>query len=113
MPTKDQDKQRQWRREWYERNKDKQISRQLERRKELKAWLWNHKRTLSCLDCGVSFAEHPEWCDFHHLDPAIKEGSIYEMVATSRKAALAEIAKCVALCALCHRTRHRDMFTNM
>jgi hypothetical protein len=45
-----------------------------------------YKKTLRCADCGQS---HPATLDFHHLDPA-KE----------------EIAKCVVLCANCHRIRH-------
>jgi hypothetical protein len=113
MPSKDPEKIKKWRREWYERNKDKQIKRQHARRKELAQWLWEYKRSLSCADCGMSFKNHPERCDFHHLDPNEKEDVIYIMAASSRAAALREIAKCTSLCACCHRTRHRDMYTNM
>lgn len=82
----------------------------MERRNELKDWFWELKTTLSCHDCGLSFKDRPECCDFHHLDPQVKTDLIYVLIHSSKKAALTEIEKCVPLCANCHRTRHKDYF---
>lgn len=107
MPSQKPEVKKRFRDKWYHNNKDKQIQRQLDRRREMLDWLWEFKRTLSCTDCNCSFKEHPEWLDFHHLDPAEKEGSLRLMVLCSRKKLMEELKKCVPLCANCHRTRHR------
>ena len=110
MPTKDVEKQKTYRRRWYSKNKKKQIDRQAARRKELRAWFTEYKRTLICSapGCGRSFKDNPEWCDFHHIDPVAKEGSALGMVRSSKKKLMLEIEKCVPLCALCHRTLHTN-----
>jgi len=110
MPTKDVEKQRAYRRKWYVANKQKQIDRQMARRRELRVWFTEYKRTLCCsaTDCGRSFKDNPEWCDFHHLDPNIKEGQAWEMVRSSKAKLMRELEKCVPLCALCHRTLHAN-----
>lgn len=94
---------------WYLRNKDKQIKRQVERRRELRAWFIEYKKSQSCAHCKMSFLDKPECCDFHHLDPNKKEGSVMEMVKYSIKKAKAEMLKCICLCSNCHRTVHKDM----
>lgn len=91
---------------WYRINKSHQISKQNERRKELMVWFTEYKRSLNCEDCHCSFEHNPEWIDFHHLDPSSKEGVANQMVKSSKKRLIGELAKCVPLCANCHRTRH-------
>lgn len=108
MPTKNKALQKKWRDEWYQRNKAKQINRQLERRRELFALLKRYKRFLSCIDCGMSFRDRPECCDFHHLDPSLKEDAVGKMLASSKGKLKEELRKCVPLCANCHRTRHAN-----
>ena len=63
------------------------------------------KAALACVDCGEA---HPATLDFHHVDPKEKERSLGDIgkYGWSRAKALAEIAKCVILCANCHRKRH-------
>lgn len=72
----------------------------LKSREAFKAW----KATLSCVHCGEN-----ESCalDFHHLDPSEKEYNI-GMMATqySMESVLKEAAKCIVLCANCHRKLH-------
>lgn len=94
---------------WYKNNKNRQIDLQLKRRKNIRQWLWRYKRSLKCFDCKISFKDHPEWCDFHHLNPLLKEGTIRNTLTYSKKKMLLEINKCVPLCANCHRTRHVDV----
>jgi hypothetical protein len=108
MPSKDPAILKRHRDRWYADNKATQIARQMVRRRELKDWLLKYKQERCCADCGMSFADRPECADFHHLDPSIKEGPVYRFTVSSRAAMLAEIAKCVLLCANCHRTRHRQ-----
>jgi hypothetical protein len=72
----------------------------------LTSWLFKYKRGLFCMDCGMSFKDRPECCDFHHRDPATKSGAVSSF--TSTWAMKAEIEKCDPLCACCHRTRHAN-----
>ena len=92
---------------WYKNNKQRQIKNQKEKKEALRKWLDDYKRTLSCTDCPMTFEEYPECCDFHHLDPAEKDTEVGVLVSYSLKKLKQEIAKCVPLCANCHRKRHR------
>jgi len=58
-----------------------------------------------CVQCG--FDDHRA-IDFHHRDPATKVASINSMVKRNVPwdEVEAEIAKCDALCANCHRLAH-------
>ena len=58
---------------------------------------------VHCVKCGEN---HPAALDFHHTDPTQKEIAI--SAATSRKVILAEVEKCIVLCANCHRKLHWD-----
>jgi ssDNA-binding Zn-finger/Zn-ribbon topoisomerase 1 len=59
-----------------------------------------------CADCGRGDLPSREM-HFHHVDPATK---LYPVVrATTPRAARREIAKCILLCAACHRTRHKSV----
>lgn len=57
-----------------------------------------------CQDCRDSF--HPDVFDFHHEDPATKEFQWTRLRLFSAQRRRAELAKCVLLCANCHRLRH-------
>ena len=72
------------------------------------------KRDVPCADCG---ARWPGVCmDFHHIDEESKDptlrGNKASMVTRMRKWSYKrideELAKCVVLCACCHRLRHFD-----
>jgi hypothetical protein len=74
------------------------------RTNENRSIIAEHKRTHPCVDCGES-----DLCclDYHHLDPSNKLFRIG--IAAYRKKPgeiLAELDKCIALCANCHRKRH-------
>ncbi len=53
-----------------------------------------------CNICKLSFSSY----DFHHLDPKIKEAKVSSIGSLTR--ALKEAAKCILLCANCHRETH-------
>ncbi len=74
-------------------------------RGEVHTFSQGYKAARACVDCGES---HPATLDFHHLNSDEKEralGDIGKQGWSIRKA-LAEIAKCVILCANCRRKRH-------
>ena len=57
-----------------------------------------------CLDCNKTFPSIAY--DFHHLDPTTKDMDWNKMRLVNEAALTAELAKCVLLCACCHRIRH-------
>ena len=107
------EKLREYRRNWYERNKKNEVAkakeRQEVRRKELANWWHDYKSQLSCKICGFS---HPAAIDFHHRDPNEKEDNLSTMVKSkSREKVIEEIKKCRVLCSNCHRILHYDKNT--
>lgn len=58
-----------------------------------------------CLDCEI---KNPAVLDFHHTEPRKGGKCIPELVSetASLKRLMEEIARCVVLCANCHRIRH-------
>ena len=72
-------------------------------------WLNDLKRTMKCSMCGQSFPDLPLILDFHHRGEEPKEDGIARLLTTrkaSKDVVLAEIAKCIPLCANCHRRTH-------
>jgi hypothetical protein len=58
-----------------------------------------------CPDCGLEY--DPEIMCFHHIDPTTKEGEVSQVINTwPWERVLAEMEKCVVLCANCHAARH-------
>lgn len=98
-------------REWYENNKSREDYKTKDKatkkriKKSRRAWWIEYKKKCSCSRCGIS-----DWrvLDFHHLDPNDKETEISNLVARARTITgiLEEVAKCVCLCANCHRITH-------
>lgn len=73
------------------------------RRAENQIWLENIKLQRGCENptCSWTGSFHPWQLDFHHTNPQNKKKSVSCLV--SKTAMEAEIAKCVLLCANCHR----------
>lgn len=71
-----------------------------------KALFLEYKRTHPCVNCGES-----EICciDFHHTDPNEKEFGIAESMYRSWTKIVAELEKCIPLCANCHRKLHNGI----
>jgi Zn ribbon nucleic-acid-binding protein len=78
---------------------------QKRRRHRLRDWLESLKQTLECAECGFDDFRALE---FHHTDGQEKDFAIGEMLKDNRsvRAVEREIAKCVVLCANCHRIEH-------
>lgn len=100
-----QDLMRKYRREWYQRNKQRGITAVAKRKDEMRAWLRGYKRSCSCKICGET---HPACLTFHHRDASEKliEVSITIQYGFSKERVLAEIAKCDVMCANCHAKLH-------
>jgi DUF4097 and DUF4098 domain-containing protein YvlB len=84
---------------WYLLNKRYKIKRNRAQRKDKVSWLREYKKTLSCTRCS----ENDFRClDFHHIND--KSGDISVLIQSwSIERIKTEIAKCVILCANCHR----------
>lgn len=103
-----QDKMREYRRDYYQRNKESEKARISARSKELKQWMRSLKSTLSCSTCGEN---HPYCLEFHHLDSGEKDMAVSQAIVNgwSKERVLDEISKCQVLCANCHRKVHHPI----
>lgn len=109
MPFKDKEKDKEYKKNWnkkyYRENKEKELLRTKKRKEERKAWLNKYKASLACTSCS----EDDSVClDFHHVDSKQKDFSLSQVarMGYSKAKILAEIEKCVVLCANCHRKVH-------
>jgi hypothetical protein len=86
-------------------NKSKKIDTVNKRKLTIKNWLNDIKNTLKCSRCDEN---HPACLDFHHVDTSTKEFNLGDCVRKgySKERIEAEIAKCIILCANCHRKLH-------
>ena len=82
--------------------------RQRKKRAGLRTRILAIKVERGCSECGE---RHPAVLQFHHVNPEEKDGRVSHMVATnvSWDLILAEIAKCIVLCANCHAKIHWDV----
>lgn len=89
----------------YQRNKDRYFAHAKKRDAKMRTTLDNLKNK-PCADCGVLY---PPWVtDFHHIDPTTKIAAICQLMRkrVALQTLLDEVAKCVLICANCHRQRH-------
>ena len=90
---------------WYRENKDKQIQRQIERKKEIVRWARELK--TKCNRCGF---DNPIALVFHHIDPSQKDLNVSVAISRgwSKEKILTEIEKCEVVCANCHAIEHQE-----
>lgn len=94
------------RRKYYYKNKKKQIAKKQERRVVIQK-LIAEKKSVPCVDCGVSYPSFV--MDFDHLKDKKFNIAGAPVKGYSLKKILIEIAKCDVVCSNCHRLRtHRD-----
>ncbi len=104
MPYKDAAKQKAAQKQHYLDNKDDYYARSSARAREMAEWLFNLKCTMKCERCPE---DEPGCLDFHHTDPNEKDMPVNAIIKRmSRQRVLDEIAKCIVLCANCHRKEH-------
>jgi len=85
----------------YKKNPSLDKARIEEKRAAVKEWFYDQKKSLKCIKCGEDF---PPALHFHHTDPETKVKGVTRLVsdAAPKEKILAEMAKCVVLCANCH-----------
>ncbi len=112
MPYKDPEKRRECRRRWYHNNKESEKAHIKKRKKEIRNWFNEFRKTLKCEKCGE---DHPATLDFHHANKNEKEGGIAFMAfyGYSINKIKKEIEKCIVLCANCHRKEHYEENKNL
>jgi hypothetical protein len=91
--------------EYYQANKAKvRAASKISRREGKELWA-EFKAGLSCSVCGFA---HPAVIDFHH-PPGTKKHAVNMLIKDGRYAlAYEEAAKCIILCANCHRIHHHN-----
>lgn len=99
------EKCRDYSRKWVAANKEKVRKSRTAAYDALKKEADDHKSRAGCLFCGES---NPLCLDFHHRDRSAKKADVSVLIRdkAGRRAVEAEIAKCVVLCANCHRKLH-------
>lgn len=96
--------QREYSREHYRKNRTQYKEWRKVYRAETKALVQEYKKSRGCSVCGET---HIACLDFHHKDGEEKEFAISQMLSSQgRERVFQEIAKCVVLCANCHRKLH-------
>ena len=100
IPTMDIEKQRKYRRDWYYRNQKHAQKEKAKRKESIRIWFRQYKETLSCTNCSEN-----DWrcLDFHHLKDKTHLVSKMVQHSYSIENITKEIAKCIVLCANCHR----------
>lgn len=93
-----------YRKDHYEKNRQKYIDKAARNKIAFKVEFAKFKKTLKCSKCSET-----ETCclDFHHVDSTKKDMAISELVQLGNIERLkTELAKCIVLCANCHRKLH-------
>lgn len=90
---------------WRDNNPEKLVTKRKERKNLNRIRLREYKSTLVCARCPEN---RPATLHFHHLDPSIKTTQVSEMLSRTWKRVMAEIDKCIVLCANCHAVEHDE-----
>ena len=104
---KDKEKNAEYQRKWYQKNKDIQKQRVQDRRKALRQWLKEYKKELRCNRCNEDF-----WAalDFHHPDGLaendVRISKVIDSKGWGKERIIDAINDCEVLCANCHRKEH-------
>ena len=82
----------------------------LTKHERLRAWSYAYQRDRGCRECGET---DPRCLQFHHTDGE-KDDAVGSMIADSRAVGdvVAEVRKCLVLCANCHRRVHDNGSTD-
>jgi hypothetical protein len=71
---------------------------------------WFEKEFASILICSKCGEKDRVCLDFHHLDPTSKDYNVSWLLRYgSKKKIIAEVQKCIVLCANCHRKLHASL----
>lgn len=91
----------------YYANKQQYYDRNQKQEDKIKLYVREYRLTNPCVNCGES---EVSCLDFHHTDPTQKDGEVNEFIKYGSLTKVQnEIAKCVVLCANCHRKYHAGL----
>ena len=106
MPFKDEQKDRDYKAEHYQKRKKQYQEATARKRKRNREYVDKIFEHGECTKCGE---DHPGCLDFHHVDESLKEFPINIGIRDKGLETLKkEIAKCVLLCSNCHRKLHYE-----
>lgn len=88
---------------WRDANKDYILLKQRTDKRNRKLWAIEYLGG-TCSQCGEK--HHPAVYEFHHTDPATKDRDPSKMLQLSLTKLIAELDKCILVCANCHRYIH-------
>jgi hypothetical protein len=91
---------------YFQANRPRIMARKRERWSDLLRWYKELKEGAPCADCGGFF--HHAAMTWDHLPGHEKVTEVSNLRRLSRRAVLAEIAKCELVCANCHAVRSYD-----
>ena len=91
------------RKRYNEKHRDDRKRQRLERKLGIGLFIDEYKSSRGCVVCGENF---PAALDFHHTGEKTANVSQVSMRSWSIDRVVAEIDKCVLLCANCHRKVH-------
>ena len=97
------DYSKEYRKKHRERLKEKYKKRYYKYKKLLNRF----KLSKGCSICG--YTKCGEALEFHHLNPDEKEFSVANIYNVNKQKLKKEIAKCIVVCANCHREIHREI----
>ena len=90
----------------YHNNRERYIARAMAGRPSQKGRCFDYLMSLHAV-CQECDEDDPCCIDWHHTDPTIKENTVSRFMHTGQfRKMVAEIAKCIPLCANCHRKHH-------
>ena len=104
-PYKNPEKQREYQKEWHQRNKERRREVSNKNRRERHEIVNKYKEDHPCEKCGES---RFYVLDFHHKDNKDKKGTIARLIRSkyTLPVIMEEIDKCIVLCSNCHRELH-------
>lgn len=114
MPYKDAQKEKEykilWNKRHYKENRELEKKRIFGRRDRIVVWMREYKSKLSCEICGENT---PACLDFHHRDGRTKDISIamFRQKGWGIDHIKSEMAKCIVICANCHRKVHAGLIS--
>lgn len=102
MPSKDKEKNAEYFRRWYAKNKQTQMDRVKKYSEQVKKEVQEYKESNPCVDCNKYYPYYV--MDFDHLGD--KKRTVSALASRgSRKQVWEEIHKCDLVCSNCHRIR--------
>ena len=103
MAFNTKEKQREYHKRWYKKNKEKRYASIKKWQKEARKKIQKIKESNPCMDCGQKYPYYV--MDYDHREGEEKEFTVAHYTGKAWQRVLNEIAKCDLVCSNCHRIR--------